>query len=214
MSETSTSTRQPVLYLSHGAPPLADDPVWTRELADWSATLPQPLDILMVSAHWEEAPLALSATSGQVPLVYDFWGFPQQYYEVTYAAPGAPELADSVARLVHSRRQPRAPGRDARARPRRLRAAGGDVPRGRRPRPADVDADPRPAPALRARPPARAAARRGHPDRRVRLHHPQPALVQPARPARTPAAARPRPSSTTGLPRRWSARTSTRSSTS
>src|SRR5580765_2674875 len=34
------------------------------------------------------------------PLTYDFWGFPQRYYEVTYAAPGAPELARSVAGLV------------------------------------------------------------------------------------------------------------------
>ena len=32
--------RMPALYLSHGAPPLADDAPWTRELADWSAGLP------------------------------------------------------------------------------------------------------------------------------------------------------------------------------
>jgi 4,5-DOPA dioxygenase extradiol len=94
--------RQPVLYLSHGAPPLADDPLWTRQLANWSSTMARPRDILMVSAHWEEAPLALSATSGSVPLVYDFWGFPARYYEVTYGAPGAPELANEVARLVAS----------------------------------------------------------------------------------------------------------------
>ena len=80
---TDTATRQPVLYLSHGAPPLADDPVWTRQLADWSARFGKPKNILMVSAHWEEAPLALSSTSGRTPLVYDFWGFPQKYYEVT-----------------------------------------------------------------------------------------------------------------------------------
>ncbi|MFN2346845.1 MAG: hypothetical protein ABR616_14175 [Dermatophilaceae bacterium] len=29
----------PTLYLSHGAPPLADDDRWTRELSDWSAQL-------------------------------------------------------------------------------------------------------------------------------------------------------------------------------
>ena len=96
-------TPQPVLYLSHGAPPLADDATWTRELADWStsmrATGEKPANILMVSAHWEEAPLALSSTTG-APLTYDFWGFPQRYYEVTYAAPAAPELADEVTRLV------------------------------------------------------------------------------------------------------------------
>ena len=83
----------PVLYLSHGAPPLADDARWTRELADWSATIERPKDILMVSAHWEAAPVALSSTTG-APLLYDFWGFPQHYYEVTYAAPPAPGLAE------------------------------------------------------------------------------------------------------------------------
>ncbi len=91
----------PVIYLSHGAPPLADDPVWTRELADWSAALPRPTSVLMVSAHWEAAPIALSSTTG-APLLYDFWGFPQRYYEVTYAAPPAPELAARTERLLRA----------------------------------------------------------------------------------------------------------------
>jgi 4,5-DOPA dioxygenase extradiol len=93
------TARMPALYLSHGAPPLADDRVWTRELADWSAALPRPRAILVVSAHWEEAPLTIGATT-PVPLVYDFWGFPQHYYEVTYDAPGAPELAADVRALL------------------------------------------------------------------------------------------------------------------
>lgn len=97
---TQTSERQPVLYLSHGAPPLADDTTWTGELAAWSSDLPRPSSVLIVSAHWELAPIAVSATSGDVPLLYDFWGFPQRYYEVTYDAPGAPELAQSVAGLL------------------------------------------------------------------------------------------------------------------
>ncbi|PJN08814.1 dioxygenase [Streptomyces sp. CB01635] len=90
----------PALYLSHGAPPLADDDLWTGQLAAWSAELPRPRAVLMVSAHWEEAPLALGATE-TVPLVYDFWGFPEHYYQVRYEAPGAPELADSVRKLLH-----------------------------------------------------------------------------------------------------------------
>ncbi|MDT8910486.1 class III extradiol ring-cleavage dioxygenase [Amycolatopsis sp. PS_44_ISF1] len=95
----------PVLYLSHGAPPLADDPTWTRQLADWSADLPRPKAILVVSAHWEEAPLTVGATT-TVPLVYDFWGFPDRYYQVGYAAPGAPELAGRVRKLLHSTATP------------------------------------------------------------------------------------------------------------
>ncbi|WP_371503259.1 dioxygenase [Kitasatospora sp. NBC_00374] len=100
---TAAPERMPALYLSHGAPPLADDPVWPGQLAAWSAGLPRPRAILMVSAHWEEAPLALGATT-TVPLVYDFWGFPEHYYRVEYAAPGAPALAESVRALL------RAPG--------------------------------------------------------------------------------------------------------
>ncbi|WP_316520436.1 dioxygenase family protein [Kitasatospora brasiliensis] len=95
--------RMPALYLSHGAPPLADDPIWPGELAAWSADLPRPKAVLMVSAHWEEAPLALGAVT-TIPLVYDFWGFPEHYYRVQYAAPGAPELAERVRKLL------RAPG--------------------------------------------------------------------------------------------------------
>ena len=89
----------PVLYLSHGAPPLADDQEWTRQLASWSADLPKPTAILIVSAHWENAPLTIGATT-TVPLVYDFWGFPERYYSVTYPAPGAPALAASVRKLL------------------------------------------------------------------------------------------------------------------
>ena len=80
----------PSIYLGHGAPPLLDDPVWMSELAGWAADMPRPRQILIVSAHWQTAPMALCATR-TVPLVYDFFGFPQRYYELTYAAPGAPE---------------------------------------------------------------------------------------------------------------------------
>ncbi|WP_020669119.1 dioxygenase family protein [Amycolatopsis nigrescens] len=94
-----SGTSAPVLYLSHGAPPLADDPTWTGQLADWAGTLTRPSAILVVSAHWEEAPVTLGATT-TVPLVYDFWGFPEHYYRVTYPAPGAPDLAAKVRKLL------------------------------------------------------------------------------------------------------------------
>lgn len=97
---TSTLDRPPVLFLSHGAPPLADDATWSRELNTWSGTFDKPRDILMVSAHWENAPVTLSATRRNPGLVYDFGGFAQKYYEVTYEAPLAPELATEVEKLV------------------------------------------------------------------------------------------------------------------
>jgi 4,5-DOPA dioxygenase extradiol len=104
MTDQFTDRTMPVIYLSHGAPPLADDPVWTRQLAGWSATMPRPASVLMVSAHWEADPLTVSATR-TVPLYYDFWGFPQRYYEVEYPAPGAPDLAEEVTRLLGDSQQ-------------------------------------------------------------------------------------------------------------
>ena len=93
------STRLSAVYLSHGAPPLIDDPVWSRQLADWGQRLARPSAILVVSAHWESAPLTIGATTS-VPLVYDFYGFPRRYYDITYPSPGAPELAQRVRRLA------------------------------------------------------------------------------------------------------------------
>lgn len=95
------TNREPAIFLSHGAPPLADDRLWTTQLRDWGRSLRRPSAILMVSAHWEQRPIALSASQTQVPLVYDFYGFPDRYYLVTYSAPAAPELADEVTRLIN-----------------------------------------------------------------------------------------------------------------
>lgn len=94
------ATPAPVLFLSHGAPPLADDARWTGELARWGAALPRPRAILVISAHWEAAPITLSASAAPTELVYDFWGFAPKYYDVRYDAPVAPELAASVERLL------------------------------------------------------------------------------------------------------------------
>lgn len=99
MSSTRDTQRMPAIFLSHGAPPLVDDATWTTQLAAWSARLPRPDQILIVSAHWESAPLMLGATQ-TVPLVYDFAGFAPRYYRATYPAPGAPELADRIERML------------------------------------------------------------------------------------------------------------------
>ena len=88
----------PVIFAAHGAPVLLDDPVWMKELADWAQAMPDPAAILMVSAHWEHRPIALGATHA-VPLVYDFYGFPEHYYRTSYRAPGAPALAVRVRQL-------------------------------------------------------------------------------------------------------------------
>ncbi|HUJ04479.1 MAG TPA: class III extradiol ring-cleavage dioxygenase [Streptosporangiaceae bacterium] len=99
-SDRPAAGRMPAMYLGHGAPPLVDDPLWTTQLAAWSAALPRPSAILVVSAHWESAPLTIGATDDAAPLVYDFWGFPERYYQVTYPAPGAPGLAERISALL------------------------------------------------------------------------------------------------------------------
>src|SRR6185503_6267625 len=91
--------RMPAIYLGHGAPPLLEDALWMEELGGWARDLPRPSAILIVSAHWQTAPMALSATT-PVPLVYDFYGFPEQYYRLRYDAPAAPDLAARVRALM------------------------------------------------------------------------------------------------------------------
>ena len=168
--------RMPAVYLGHGAPPLVDDALWVTQLAAWARALPRPEAILMVSAHWEAAPLTFGADRDGVPLVYDFYGFPERYYRTTYPAPAAPGLAARVRDLLAGD-EPVA-GAGARARPRRVRAAPGHVPGGGRARPADVDAVAGPGAAVRGRGAAAPAARRGRARDRQRLPHPRPAIPE------------------------------------
>ncbi len=93
----------PALYVSHGAPPLFDDGPWMDQLFRWSQALPKPRAILIVSAHWESAPLMLSASGARTPLVYDFGGFHPRYYAMTYPTPDAGDLARQVRALLPDR---------------------------------------------------------------------------------------------------------------
>jgi 4,5-DOPA dioxygenase extradiol len=79
---------------------LLDDELWMSELAAWSATMPKPKAILIVSAHWESAPISISATSANTPLIYDFGGFDPKFYNMTYATPDAAWLGELVAKLM------------------------------------------------------------------------------------------------------------------
>ena len=102
-STTASATgTMPVVFIAHGAPPLLDDEPWKAELAAWSKSMPRPKAILSLSAHWEAHPIAIGATTA-IPLVYDFYGFPQRYYEIRYAAPGAPELAARIRDLLRGK---------------------------------------------------------------------------------------------------------------
>ncbi len=100
---TDRTERMPALYIGHGAPPLLEDPVWSAELAEWARDLPRPQAILIVSAHWESAPVSLSASAAGTPLVYDFGGFARRFYEMTYRTPDASALAARVAAMMPDR---------------------------------------------------------------------------------------------------------------
>jgi 4,5-DOPA dioxygenase extradiol len=99
-AEKTASDRMPALYIGHGAPPLLDDPVWSGQLRALAQEIRRPTAILIISAHWESAPLALSASGPGVGLVYDFGGFDPKYYRMTYQTPDASALAKRVAAMM------------------------------------------------------------------------------------------------------------------
>jgi aromatic ring-opening dioxygenase catalytic subunit (LigB family) len=58
-----------------------------------------PHSVLVISAHWEEKDFSVTANP-RPPMIYDYQGFPQNTYQIRYAAPGAPALAEQVGRLL------------------------------------------------------------------------------------------------------------------
>lgn len=93
-----------VVYFSHGGGPLPflGDP-GHKAMVDFMALLParlrKPDAILVVSAHWEEA--AATLLGAQNPsMFYDYYGFPEEAYQINYPAPGNPELANKIAELL------------------------------------------------------------------------------------------------------------------
>ena len=71
-----------------------------NQLAGWSATLSKPKGIVIVSAHWESAPVTISSTAANTPLIYDFGGFAPKFFNMRYETPDASWLGDLVASLM------------------------------------------------------------------------------------------------------------------
>jgi len=93
-------TTMPALYIGHGAPLLLDDPVWSSQIAGITKRFEKPKAILIVSAHWESAPISITSPVAGTPLVYDFGGFAQKFYEMTYETPDATALAARIAAMM------------------------------------------------------------------------------------------------------------------
>ncbi|MCK6682924.1 MAG: dioxygenase [Thermoanaerobaculia bacterium] len=90
----------PVWFSAHGNPmnALGGTPFATF-LSRWGRTVSRPRAILMVSAHWESTRLAVTS-SGRPGTIHDFYGFPAELYTLRYPAPGDPELARQLLRLL------------------------------------------------------------------------------------------------------------------
>lgn len=58
----------PALFVSHGAPFTLDDPQWLDNLFTWGQFMPKPRAIVVVSAHLEDAPVAISGAAAGTPL--------------------------------------------------------------------------------------------------------------------------------------------------
>ena len=87
----------PSFFLSHGAPtlPLTDTPA-RAFLQQLGNDLPRPTAILVISAHWETERPTVNAVAWN-DTIHDFYGFPRALYDLRYSAPGAPELAETIA---------------------------------------------------------------------------------------------------------------------
>ena len=97
-----------ILYIPHGGGPLPlmEHPghtTLTKFLKTISTRIPKPEAIVVISAHWErDIPVI---TANPTPeLIYDYFGFPQAAYEITYPAMGATDLAHTMQRLLSQAR--------------------------------------------------------------------------------------------------------------
>jgi 4,5-DOPA dioxygenase extradiol len=92
--------RMPALFFGHGNPmnALLVNP-YTEKWAALGAGLPKPKAILSVSAHWYIQDAAVTVSTAP-KTIHDFGGFPRELYQVQYPAPGDPDLAARVQKLL------------------------------------------------------------------------------------------------------------------
>jgi len=97
--------RLPSIFVAHGSPTLALDARKGADFRRWGRDLAGASAVLVVSAHWEAAPITLGSSVAR-ELVYDFYGFPRELYQVRYPCPGAPALGKRLEVLLAGAGQP------------------------------------------------------------------------------------------------------------
>ncbi|WP_419152244.1 DODA-type extradiol aromatic ring-opening family dioxygenase [Aeribacillus alveayuensis] len=86
----------PSLFLAHGSPMIAiQDNRYTRFLKELGMNL-NPKAIIIFTAHWESDVLTISSRDDEYETIYDFYGFPEELYQVTYPAKGSTTIANKI----------------------------------------------------------------------------------------------------------------------
>lgn len=86
----------PSLFVGHGAPTIVlENNEYTDFLKKYAGTIPKPKGIIIFSAHWEST-VQLIGNVPQYKMIYDFYGFPNELYTVSYPAAGDPHLAQQI----------------------------------------------------------------------------------------------------------------------
>jgi aromatic ring-opening dioxygenase catalytic subunit (LigB family) len=67
--------------------------------AEWRDVGERPKALVVISGHWEEKVVTIQNNTAP-PLLYDYFGFPESTYQITFPAPGAPEIAASISELL------------------------------------------------------------------------------------------------------------------
>ncbi len=90
----------PSLFVAHGAPTLAiEQGEYVQFLQSLGQKYPDPKAIVIFSAHWESSEQLVSGASCH-EMIYDFYGFPEELYQVQYPAQGDPALAMEIVKLL------------------------------------------------------------------------------------------------------------------
>jgi 4,5-DOPA dioxygenase extradiol len=97
MEEISSAKPMPVLFLGHGNPMNGiEENEFVAGFREIGRKIPKPKAVLCISAHWETKGTYVTAMD-KPKTIHDFFGFPDELYDIQYPAPGKPDLAKEIA---------------------------------------------------------------------------------------------------------------------